>query len=379
MNKFLLISLCAIISVLAYAQEDAKYLAGAVPEVDGKVIFFKSIPVKNPISDDDLFNIMDKWANDNYGSNLNKDLDNRVLLSNPEEKDIACQGEKFLVFKKSAFVLDQAKMVYQLILDIEGGKCNATARYIKYEYSDSKTPLSAEEMITDKIALNKKGDKLNRYYDKFRRQTVDSINSIFNSIDKYLNGTVTTGVVSSAVPASVGVPDRQENISPALATATNALAEVSIPGFKKVDTGKIPASLQGSKALILSGSLSSPSVVPASWGGVTSLMERPVALSNVNTAQYATGAIDNAGTYTISFYTEVYADALKEFENTKGNINDKIKASGLTPVIAPSGAPVFTEAWMVIECKKAGVMPSSDPKAASDKTYLGEILNVWIK
>ena len=200
MNKFLLISLCAITSVLAYAQEDAKYLAGAVPEVDGKVIFFKSIPVKNPISDDDLFNIMDKWANDNYGSNLNKDLDNRVLLSNPEEKDIACQGEKFLVFKKSAFVLDQAKMVYQLILDIEGGKCNATARYIKYEYSDSKTPLSAEEMITDKIALNKKGDKLNRYYDKFRRQTVDSINSIFNSIDKYLNGTVTTGVVSSAVP-----------------------------------------------------------------------------------------------------------------------------------------------------------------------------------
>lgn len=89
MNKFLLISLCAITSVLAYAQEDAKYLAGAVPEVDGKVIFFKSIPVKNPISDDDLFNIMDKWANDNYGSNLNKDLDNRVLLSNPEEKDIA--------------------------------------------------------------------------------------------------------------------------------------------------------------------------------------------------------------------------------------------------------------------------------------------------
>ena len=379
MNKFLLISLCAIISVLAYAQEDAKYLAGAVPEVDGKVIFSKSIPVKNSISDADLFNVMDKWANDNYGTNLPKDLDNRVLLSNPEEKDIACLGEKYLVFKKSAFVLDQAKMVYQLILDIEGGKCNATVRYIKYEYSDSKTPLSAEEMITDEFALNKKGDKLNRYYDKFRRQTVDSINSIFNSIDKYLNGTVTTGVVSSAVPAAVsaGVANTQEAVAPVLA-GKNALAEVSFAGFKKVDTGKVPASLQGSKALILSGSVSSPSIVPASWGGVTSLMEKPVALSNVNTAQY-TGLPDGAGTYTISFYTEVYGDALKEFENAKGNINDKIKASGLTPVIAPSGAPVFSEAWMVIECKKAGVMPSSDSKTASDKTYLGEILNVWIK
>jgi hypothetical protein len=301
MNKFLLISLCAIISVLAYAQEEAKYLAGAVSEVDGKVIFSKSIPVKNPISDDDLFNIMDKWVNDNYGSDLNnKDLDNRVLLSNKEEKDIACLGEKFLVFKKSAFVLDQSKMVYQLILDIEGGKCNATVRYIKYEYSDSKTPLPAEEMITDEIALNKKGDKLNRYYDKFRRQTVDSINSIFNSIDKYLNGTVTAGVVVSptvSVPATAGITDRQENVSQ---TGNTALTEVSFAGFKKVDTGKIPASLQGSKALILSGSIRNLSVVPASWGGVTSLMEKPVALSIVNIAQHTAGVPDNAGIYTIS-------------------------------------------------------------------------------
>ena len=104
MNKFLLISLCAIISVLACAQEDAKYLAGAVPEVDGKVIFSKSIPVKNSISDADLFNVMDKWANDNYGTNLQQDLDNRVLLSNPEEKDIACLGEKYLVFKKLSLI-----------------------------------------------------------------------------------------------------------------------------------------------------------------------------------------------------------------------------------------------------------------------------------
>ena len=378
MNKFLLILLCAIISVLAYAQEDAKYLIGAVPEINGKVVFSKSISVKNPISDADLFNLMDKWANDNYDGSSQGDVTNRILLSNPDEKDIACQGEKFLVFKRSSFVLDQSKMIYRLVLDIENGKCNATVRYIKYAYSDSKTLLAAEDMITDGIALNKKGDKLNRYYDKFRRQTVDSINSIFNSIDKYLNGTVTTGAVSSAASTPVLSEVKPDNV-PLAGVAKDALAGASFVGFKKVDTGKIPASLQGSKALIFSGALNTPYVVPVLWGGVTSLMDRLVALSSVNTAQYKDGVPDSAGTYTISFYTEVYADALKEFENAKGNVNDKIKASGLTPVIAPSGTPVFSEAWMVIECKKAGVMPSSDPKAASDKTYLGEILNVWIK
>ncbi|WP_029903843.1 DUF4468 domain-containing protein [Prevotella sp. 10(H)] len=374
MNKFLLISLCAIVSVLAYAQEDKKYLAGAVPEVDGRVVFSKSIAVKNPISDADLFDLMNNWATENYGKSDNKDLNNRVLLSNKDELDIACQGAEFLVFRKNAFVLDQAKFMYQLILNTENGSCLATIRSIKYEYSDSKSYLPAEEMITDKVAVNKKGDKLNRYYDKFRTQTIDNVEEIFASIDKYLNGTTTGGAVAAATLTPATPVTTSEPIQ---ITVTNVPSQGSaMAAFKQVDAGKIPESLKGSNALMLSGSVNNPSVMPVQWGGVATLMGKSMALITVNSAQSA--AIDNAETYTISFYTEIYADALKQFENTKGNINDKIKASGLTPVMS-SDAPAFSEAWMIIECRKAGVMPSTDSNATSDKTYLGEIINVWIK
>ena len=96
----------------------------------------------------------------------------------------------------------------------------------------------------------------------------------------------------------------------------------------------------------------------------------------LSTIVHSPEIIDNAQTYTISFYTEIYSDAIKEFD-TKGNAKDKIKKAGLTPIATPSGAPAFSEAWMIIECKKAGTMPSSG--TSGDKTYLGEILNVWIK
>lgn len=409
MNKYLLLVSLFCVNLFVVAQQD-KYLVGAVPEVGGKVVFEKSIVVKQPINDDRFFSLMDKWAQDNYKAD--DDLNSRILLSDAQSRTIACAGEKYLVFKKSALVLDQAKMIYQLVMEVGSGKCNVTVRGIKYDYSDSKELHSAEQMITDKIALNKKGDKLNKYYDKFRVQTVDSINSIFRSIDVYLNGVSTTGAASQQVAAAIEQPvstptivQKQEEpkvaevvpvISVQQTQETATVAEAgSMSGYRKISPDKIPGNyikLLGDWTLITSGTADQMNVMTASWGGLGTFWEKPVVFCFLNPTRYSVKTMDKGDTYTISFYTEAYKDNLRYCGSVSGSTTDKIKGSGLTPVKTPSGATAFSEAWMIFECKKI-VSQQISPDAIADKSqlkgdwgkdgyhkmYIGEIVNVWIK
>lgn len=406
MNKYLLIVLCLVISIFVNAQENTKYLAGAVPEVGNKVIFSKEIKVKNPISKTALFDLMDKWAKEKYDpSRVEKDLNSRILLSNKEEGSIACGVEQYLVFKKNAFVLDRAKMSYQLLLAIEDGQCDVTIRNIRYDYSDSNDIVPAEEMITDKVALNKNGDKLNRYYDKFRTYTVDSLNAVMNEIDTYLNGTSTGGAVAAAVTVSQPADHSTTGVESAtpITSMTNGVAQAanivgttlqSLPGYKNVPADKIPGNyikLLNDWTLVTSGASGQENVMTASWGGLGVLWEKPVAICFLNPTRYSVQVMDKGEYYTISFYTEAYKDALKYCGSVSGRNTDKIKGSGLTPIKMPSGSTAFAEAWMILECRKI-VSQQIQPNAvhAKDleegwtkdgfhKMYIGEILNVWIK
>lgn len=426
MKNSLLFFLCAMFSLVVSAQDNPKYLVGAVPEVDGKIVFSKKIPVKGQISDEQLFSLMEKWAINNYDNAQTdeKDLNNRVLLSKADDKMIACFGEKYLEFKRSSLVLDRAKMIYQLILETKDGVCEVTLRNIKYSYSDSKKLLPAEEMISDKIALNKKGDKLNRYYDKFRIHTVDSVNSIYKSIDIYLNGINTTGATTSLQAeaktySAPAVPQKESPVEVPLAAAAQSIPDpvqvaASIPitsnnapqtiaagvvaameGFRQITPDKIPGNiikLLGDWTLITSGTADQMNVMTASWGGLGTFWEKPVSFCFLNPSRYSVQTMDKGETYTISFYTEAYKDALRYCGSVSGRTTDKIKGSGLTPIKTPSGATAFAEAWMIFECKKIVVQPIT-PEAVVDKSlpnkdwsksgyhkmYIGEILNVWIK
>lgn len=380
MNRYFLFLVCIIASVFVNAQEDkSKYLAGAVPEVDNRVVFSRIIEPKNMISDADLYDLMVKWANINYAETEDEGLIRRVLLTNSEERDIACYGEEYFTFRRNAFVLDRAKMLYQLVLDIEGGKCKATIRNIKFEYDSKATP--AEELIVDKIALNRKKDKLNRYYDKFRIRTVDSVNVIFNSIDVYLNG--------KTVSAPTSIPGAIESVAAGKTEMSNG-KEDQLPGYKRITADKIPAKLLNDWTVIASGNVTRPEVMAALWGGTGSLGQNSVAFSSLNSERHSVDVVDKGDTYTISFYTEIYNDALKVIESNEGKSEDKIKKSGLTPIKTPSGAVAFSEAWMIVECKKGTLQPSATASVTSDpasdlskegynKTYIGEIINVWAK
>lgn len=392
----------------ATSQTDSKYLAGAVPEVDGKVLFSSTITVNKPITDDRLFELMDKWVSNEYS--VQDGSRQRILLSNKEDKSIAAQGDMTLVFKRSALSLDQSNMLYQLILQINGGKCEAVVRSIKYEYNDAGKKIStfpAEEMITDKYALNKKGDKLNNYYNKFRIYTVDSINALFNKIDVYLNGAkVVAGAVerdyqptapaasvpmSALAPAAVAAETYQETVAaPAVAETVSVSA---LPGFRQISADKIPGNivkLLNNWTLITSGTAEKTNVMTASWGGLGVFWEKPVAFCFLNPSRYSVQTMDQGETYTISFYTEAYKDAMLYCGNNSGRNTDKIKGSGLTPIKTPSGATAFAEAWMIFECKKIIAqqispdavktqVPAEWSKNGYHKMYVGEILNVWVK
>lgn len=378
MNKYILILLCTLFAISINAQEEAKYMEGAVPEKEGKVIFEKTITPNVSIADADLYNLMLKWANENYKTDEEKDLNSRVLFQNSAQGDIACYGEEYFVFKSNFIVLDRAKMSYQLLLKVNSGKCDATIRGIKYNYEKDEN-LLAEDMITDKVALNVKKNKLNSYYDKFRKRTIDSVEQIFNAIEVYLNGEKLEEAIEVRTQGAVAGLSKNQ---------TSQKENATMPNYKKITKDKIPAKLQNEWTLVTSGSKNSANVIPALWGGTGSMGTSAVAFSLLNQTQGGVRILDKEDTYVISFYTEIYQDALAKFSTTGGSVEDQIKESGLTPIQTPSGATTFAEAWMIIECKKGTAQPSAKAAVAGadmmnkdnyTQTYIGEILNIWVK
>lgn len=373
MGRLSFIILFVISSLCINAQNDNKYLTGAVPEVNGKVQFARVINTGGRYSEAELFSAVNKWAEDNYSDGKN----GKVLLSNPETKNIACAGQKNLVFRRGTFVLDQAVLSYQLILEIENTDCKASMRALKYEYPDFKDPEPAEKLITDKVAVGK-NNKLNRYYDKFRRYTIDSVNSIFDSLEKHLNGVIPVAQVQQQTIAQT--PAVQPVVSGTSQAATpvqsgtipSAAVDVPMPGYKKISADKIPASMSGKGVLISTGTVEDPVVILAKWNGTSTLMDKIQAITNIDADQQLT----SGRVYTISFFTEMYEGELDKFKESGGNVVDKINAAGLTSTPTPSGSIAFSEAWMIIECKMSGEIPSAE---ANSKTSLGEIINVWIK
>ena len=128
----------------------------------------------------------------------------------------------------------------------------------------------------------------------------------------------------------------------------------------------------------------------ASWGGLGHMYNKPVAFCFINPTRYTYQLMENNDTYTLSFYTETYRDILNYCGTNSGRDKDKVKEAGLTPITTPSGSKAFSEAWMIIECRKM-VSQSLIPEALHDsqakekwgtqlhKMYIGEILNVWVK
>ena len=126
------------------------------------------------------------------------------------------------------------------------------------------------------------------------------------------------------------------------------------------------------------------------WGGLGNLFNRPVAYCFIDPSRYTYGIMQKNDTYTLSFYTPAYQDAIQYVGTHSGRDGNKVAGSKLTPITTPSGSKAFAEAWLIIECKKIATQlltPSSVTDAAVKAQYpnkqtemfVGEIIGVWMK
>ena len=97
---------------------------------------------------------------------------------------------------------------------------------------------------------------------------------------------------------------------------------------------------------------------------------------------------------TLSFFSHEYHKALTVCGTTSGRDTDKVAASGLTPYVTENGNVSFTEARLVLECRKLyasmineglfvdeSIYPQryGETHVGDHNMYIAEILNCWVR
>jgi colicin import membrane protein len=164
---------------------DEKYLRGAVPLVDGKVVFSKTIEAPGK-SATQIYTILHDYIE--KMTKASYQIHSLFVVEDTENHKIGATFEEWLVFKKAALMLDQTRLYYVLEVNCKDGEAEVSFSRIHYLYDEYRKPqkLKAEEWITDDVAVNKKNTKLYPFMGKFRRKTIDRKDFIFNKFESLL-------------------------------------------------------------------------------------------------------------------------------------------------------------------------------------------------
>jgi len=159
------------------SETDIRYMAGAVPEVNGKVVLTRTVEVPAGLTQQEVMNRVDTWLvrctkdeRMHYNQRLPQRADNELQHSYSME----------LTFSKSFLAHDFAELAYVLAVRFEGGQLIMEMSHINYKYNENNklNKYTAEEMIVDKYALNKKKTKLIFGFKKFRMKTIDLLDEL---------------------------------------------------------------------------------------------------------------------------------------------------------------------------------------------------------
>lgn len=164
----------------ATAKVDMKYLAGAITYNDENKIEFTLDTDANGKTAKQIYDIVLKYMSELTQNDQN--IASRVALVNDAEHVIANTMDEWLVFSQSFISLDRTEFKYQLIARISDNHLNLSLCRIIYNYEEGRSTgfkEPAEEVISDKIALNKKQNDLAKIFGKFRKCTIDRKDQIF--------------------------------------------------------------------------------------------------------------------------------------------------------------------------------------------------------
>ena len=158
--------------VVEIKEEDKPYLEGAVPEVEGKIVFSRTINIPNKNASeiyDKTYQYLEQFTKSNTSL-----PGSRIVIVNKKQHIIAATINEWLVFSN-----------YTLIANCKDNELLINVERIKYKYEigrPSELKTTAEELISDKVALSKDKTKVKKAEKKFRYKTIDRVKEIMDNI-----------------------------------------------------------------------------------------------------------------------------------------------------------------------------------------------------
>lgn len=367
---FVLFCLCLPAVLQAQKRDDSKYLAGAVPEEDGKVVFSKEFSIPG-MSQDEIFERMKKWMELRLKKNQNET--SRVVYTNKEKGQIVGMGEEWIVFASSALSLDRTRITYQLSAFCQPEKCEFRIEKIRYTYREGRDQEKyvAEEWITDKYALNKSQTKLVLGLAKWRRKTVDFADALCTEVTEALSAASIDQITvksdneddgkdeekaesKAIVNAGPTVIEAKKQVvevpAEAPATAAEVQQQPAAPApqqtaYREVAPDQVPADAiqigAGKLVIVIGTDAFNQTMMTANAGGSLGKMSGKAVIYTFLSPDQAHELLDRAETYTVRFY--------------------------------PNGQQ---EPTVVLECKK---LPSQEPLEGQPRMYIGEIVKAQMK
>ncbi len=144
--------------------------------------------------------------------------------------------------------------------------------------------------------------------------------------------------------------------------------------------------------LITAGNKDKFNTMTASWGAVGILWNKPIAICFIRPTRYTFEFAIQVDVFTLSFFNESNKSILNFCGSRSGRNVDKIKTTGLKPLLSENGGITYEQARLCIECKKIYyddlnpehfLKPDTDDKFYPNKDYhrmfIGEILACYIK
>ncbi|MDR1004169.1 MAG: DUF4468 domain-containing protein [Prevotellaceae bacterium] len=300
-------------------QDDSKYLAGAVPEVNGKVVFSQTYNVAD-MSQEAIYTRMLAWMDERLGKNENT---SRIVYRNPEQGEIVGMGDEWIVFQSTVLSLDRTRILYYLSAVCAPGKCTVKIERISFIYREGAEKYTAEEWVTDKYALNKAKTKLMRGLAKWRRKTVDFADDMFRSAATAL----------SVAPVQQKAEETTAQLAPAAATLKEVSPDALSPDLIRMGAGKIVIAI-GKDAFNMT-------TFTANAGGSLGKVSGKAVIFTLLAPDQSYEEMERADIYTVRFY----------------------------PTDSTSPA-------VVLECRK---LPAQAPLEGQPRMYIGEIVKAFTR
>lgn len=168
-------------------------------------------------------------------------------------------------------------------------------------------------------------------------------------------------------------------------------------GYKSINPSEINDNLikliSDDWMLITAGNKDKFNTMTANWGGTGYLWRKQVVFVFVRPERFTFRFMEDSDGFTLSFYDEKYRDALNICGTKSGRDCDKVREAGLTPFFTENGYPAFSEARLMLECRKLyasqltrDAFLDDEPlkthystKGGLHKLYIAEIAKAWIR